>query len=160
MTTSNSTAATEEGVSTPAPTTPNGISHFDMSLEPVEHSIITIEGIDYQLALPDDHSIATLRSMNRMWKQIIDWGNADTLTPKQAKEYDEHINALCKLACPDLPKEFYTADYAKKFPRSKKSAIVTAFFLESLKKMPMTRRDSPTLSGDLSDITAGLLGLT
>lgn len=131
-----------------------GVTRFDMSLEPPERSVIAIDNTDYELATPDDYSIPELRAINRMWKEITAWAESDSLTVKQGKDYDKNIDALLKYACPSLPAELLKNT---NFTRSKKSAIVTTFFLEAMKKPPMTRRgDSDTQSADYTDFMVGI----
>lgn len=136
------------------------VSIFDLSLETVPRTKIAIEGFGtFELAEPDDYSVPVVRAINRMWGQITDSLTKETMTEKEGKEYEKNLDALLRYACPNLPKEVLEHP---NFKRTIKSGIVSAFFIESMKKeMPLKRRgDLDTPSADFAASMAEALETT
>lgn len=119
--------------------TEKSIEHYEMSLLDVERSTIDIDGTPYTLADPDDYGVPTLREVDRKWKLLNTWDQADKLSEVQGREYDTHLNWLVTIACPDLPNEIINH---KNFKRSQKTSIVLAFFIEAAKRHPLLKKNN------------------
>lgn len=107
--------------------------------EPVDRPFIVIDGERYDLSLPDDFSVQELRDLQRKWKTIltIDMGEA-AITEKQSKQFTDYLNDLVRRSVVGgLPD---TLINNPNFGRTQKWDIVYHFFIEGVKRNPMTSK--------------------
>lgn len=124
---------TTESASTQAELT-GKVNDYELQLEDVTRSTVTILGDAYELSEPDDFPYAELKHINRMWKRVNAIDEMEEPSDDQCKEYEDTLDKMVMMVCPSLPKEILEHP---RFGRTDKSQIIIAFFLEAANKMPL-----------------------
>jgi len=109
---------------------------------------IDFDGKRFKLRSPDDYALPEVKRQTKMWREVLELDSKDTITAKEAKTYEDNLNALVKYACPDIAAD---EEVYPKLKRSHKQSIVVAFFFEAAQSHPLLRKTATALAEQLQD---------